>query len=68
MDLWRACRRSICGKRWRPLAYFPSAASGTYPYVGRRVRHESADAIATLVDRARAPGPGVVTGLTLRPG
>lgn len=34
----------------------------------RTTHQQGADAIALLVDLARAPGPGVVAGLTLRPG
>ncbi len=34
----------------------------------RTVNQQGADAIAMLVDLARAPTPGVVAGLTLRPG
>ena len=34
----------------------------------RTAHQQGADAIALLVDLARAPNPGVVAGLTLRPG
>ncbi|HSH23030.1 MAG TPA: hypothetical protein VK975_03115, partial [Acidimicrobiales bacterium] len=34
----------------------------------RTAHQQGADAVALLVDLARAPAPGVVTGLTLRPG
>ncbi|MGH9165479.1 MAG: hypothetical protein ACRDZW_08225 [Acidimicrobiales bacterium] len=34
----------------------------------RTVNQQGADAIAMLVDLARAPTPGIVAGLTLRPG
>ncbi len=34
----------------------------------RTAHQQGADAIALLVDLARAPNPGIVTGLTLRPG
>ena len=34
----------------------------------RTAHQQGADAVALLVDLARAPNPGVVAGLTLRPG
>ncbi len=34
----------------------------------RTAHQQGADAVAMLVDLARAPNPGVVAGLTLRPG
>jgi len=61
-------RTGLVARPGLAVVHDPAVTHDRAGVVGRDQVGGDADSIALLVDLARAPNPGVVDGLTLRPG